>query len=167
MIGQLGGQVDRRRPVGPPDDGDGGRFGVIETESLGAQQGAEDPELGCSPEKKGLRLGQQRAEVGHGSDAQKDQGRKDPRTDPEVDVPDQPALLLDSREGQIDQNGPEADGDEQQRLVLPGDAQIDQQPPHGEHTEISQTQGSKTGGAEKICNDPQDAHLPAPPTGSP
>ena len=71
---------------------------------------------------------------------------------------DQAALRLDAGQGQVDQNGSEADGDEQQWFILPGDTEVDQQPGYGEHSEVSQGQGSETGGGKKIGDDPQDAH---------
>lgn len=77
--GELGRQEDGRRAVRAADDGDGCRLlGGEQAGGDGADEGNEDPELGGRAEQEGLRIGDERPEVGHGPDAHEDQGREYP-----------------------------------------------------------------------------------------
>ena len=99
-----------------------------------AQQRAEDAELRRGSQQHDTRTAQQRAEVGHRADAHEDQQRQEVVLDAGVvDQPQQAIILAHAGEGGVDEETAEADGHQQQRLEVPGDAQIEQHQAHDQH----------------------------------
>jgi hypothetical protein len=93
-----------------------------------AKKGQVDPGLGARSEEDERGVGQKRPEIGQGPEAQKDQGRDHlPLDAVMVESPEQPLVRFHQRrQGQVGEDDAETDGQEQQRFIVPGDGQVDQ-----------------------------------------
>ena len=156
------GDQDGGGTVGGADDTDGG--GVLHIEAQGScqQDGEEDARLGGGAAQKQLGVGQQRAEVDHGSDADKQQNGqglagadahlKEPLDDA-VGLPHPGSHLVnDPRRGQIHQNGTKPHGHEQSGLKSLFNGQPDEQSAHQVHDQLLPGDGQQTF--------PQKFHVP-------
>ena len=104
------------------------------------KQGKEDAELGRRAKEHQPRLFQQRAKIDHGTDADEEQQREQlvghARFKQCRDGAHRIPLRDGTREGQVDQNGTKAHGQQQARLHLFGDGKVDEQrtnAPHHHH----------------------------------
>ena len=108
------------------DDSDGGSIPQIKEEP-GQKQGEKDAELGRRAKEHQPRLFQQRAKIDHGTDADEEQQWEQlvghARFKQCRDRADRIPLRDGTREGQVDQNGTKAHGQQQARLHLFGDGQ--------------------------------------------
>ena len=77
---------DRKIAVGPSAPPmmpmEAASWAVNSPDADGGHEGNEDAELGGSPEQQRFGVGDQGAEIGHGADAEEDQGGKMPRLSP-------------------------------------------------------------------------------------
>jgi hypothetical protein len=110
----------------------------------------EDAELGGCAEEDHERVLEQRREVDHRADRDKDQDREELRGDAGVEQHAQKARLVlqaehgrhaVDRRGQVGQDGAEADRQQQGRLIVLGDRQVDEQAGDGEHNQGAQPFG--------------------------
>ena len=97
----------------------------------GQKQGQEDTELAGRAEQEGRGIGKHRTEIGHGADPDEDEQREELRRDPGVvDDPDEPFVAHDIRQGDVDQDTAETDGDQEQRFAVLLDPQIQKDETH-------------------------------------
>ena len=121
--------VDRRRAVDRADDADRGGLVEREAERQREHQRAEDPELAGGAEQHQPRVLEQRAEVGHRADADEDQQREQLVADAHAGrgCVSMPVGLDERRERQVGEDGAGADRQQQHRLVVLRDRQVDEQ----------------------------------------
>ena len=128
------------------------RGGVGDGEDIAEEKhahgdGEEDTELGGSAEEQHLGVGQQRSEIDHGADTNKQQqgqqliGHGGAEQHIQHTVFRAGLIDLSDRagEGQVDQNGAEAHGQQQSGFHVKADGQEDQQAaddPHYQHTRL-------------------------------
>ena len=154
---QLGGQPDGGGAVRPADDPDGGRHLRREAEHAdGQQERGENAELGRSPQQQGFRVGQKGTEVRHGADAQKDQGGIQAGFYADIQNIQQAAVVDDVRQadlsgnvgvpqlrvvhlrsGQVRKQHAEGDSNQQQRLKLLDQTQIQQATGDDDHHDLA------------------------------
>lgn len=142
--GEVVGHKDGGGTVRRADDGDGGRILDVKAQQGGHTEGEEDAELGRRAEEHQLGVGEQRGEVDHGADAHKEQQREELVGDAGVKQDAERPNLGDPfhhlgnrpRHGKVDQNGAETDGQQQRRLHLLLDAQVDEQCADGPHDNL-------------------------------
>ena len=128
-------------PVAGADDADGHGVELAEPQGQGQQNGQEDAELAGRPQHDDPGVGEQRPEVGHGADADEDQHREDLGADAEVvEEPQRPALGHELGLGDVDEDGAEADGHEQQGLEPLPDSQVEQPRADGHHHHLAEPQ---------------------------
>ena len=143
---QLGGEqrrdVDAGRPVDGADDRDGRRLVQRKADDGGEQQRREDPQLTRGAQHGEDRLRQQGTEVHHRADTDEDEQREQFGLDAElVQQVEHAARLVHRRVRQVAQQHAEADRQQQRRLVLLGDGQVDEDAADGEHHEDSEVEG--------------------------
>lgn len=120
-----------------PDDSDGCGILQIKAHQCGGADGKENTKLGGSAEKEHNGLGEKGTEINHGSDTDKQQNRERfGGLNPYVEQPFNDAVNLsdaghglvdDAGQRKIDENGAEAHGQKQRRLVLLFDCEINEQ----------------------------------------
>ena len=142
--------------------------------SLGAKPSAKAPRNVTSggPQQETLGVGDQRTEVGHGADADEDQTGIDAELDTQIEVVEQAGIrhedvpmhmsaleerrVVEVRIGQVREQHTERDGQQQQRLELMLDGQIEQQERHADHRHIAPPhRGEETGDARRTGEIPQ------------
>ncbi len=113
----------------------------------GSQGRHEDPQLGGRPQQERDGPPQEGTEIGEDSHTQEDEGRKQLGLySLVVDQGDDAAAIgTHVGQGEVGQEGSEADGDEQQGLVFLGYRQVNQDPAHQKHHPISPGQMSEPG----------------------
>ena len=112
------------------DDGDGGRVLQVKAQKGRQAEREEYAELRRRAEDHQLRIGQKRRKVDHCADADEQKQREqlvgDARAEEHIDDAGLCALSDRAGERQVDQNRAEAHGQQQRRLHVLGDGQIDQ-----------------------------------------
>ena len=133
---------DRGRAVRRTDDADGGGVYQLKPEQARHTQREEDAELRRRPEEQHFGVGEQRAEVDHGTDANKEDEREQLVGDAGVKQDAQGALLRPLRNraghGQVYKDDAKAHGQQQRGLHFLFDGQVD----------------------ENCTDNPHDGHLP-------
>ena len=130
LAGEVVGHVDAGGAVRRADDGHGGRVHQGEAQGGSQHQGEEDAELGRRAEQEQPGIAEQGAEVDHGSDADEEQQGKELAGHPGLkEGLDGPGVHT----GQVHQDGPEAHGEQEGRLHLPPDSQVDENAADEEH----------------------------------
>ena len=152
------------------DDPDG--RGILEAEvdpvkhaaeNQGSDQGREDPELRGCAQKNGLGVRQQRAEVGQGTDAQEDEGRKDAQFDPEIEIIEKSSLLEHAALGKVRQDRPDADGQQEQGLEPLVNRQVHEDRADDQHRGVPPREVRDPGLSQKLRESgPQSVHHFAP-----
>ena len=135
---------DRRRTIRRADDADGRRVLDGEAQKGCKAEGEENAELRRRTEEHELRVVQQRLKIDHGPDANEQQQREQLVRDARVEQHVQNADLLHAVDGlrdragqrQIDQNRAEAHRQQQRRLHIPFDRQIDEDPADQPHDRL-------------------------------
>jgi len=155
--GELRGNKDHRRTVAGPDHPDGDGLFFIEPRPEGQAHGQKNTQLSGRTEKQDLGIGQQRGEIRHRPDPDENQQREKFTDDSRLIQGSQdPVVLHDPAQRQVDQETSEADRYQQQRLHAlrhtqpqqhPGARQHDQVRPHpaGHHAPEPLGQRIKTG----------------------
>jgi len=160
-------EVDRRRTVRTADDTD--RTGLLGRESkrIGADEREENTDLRRSSQQKALGIGDQRAEIGHGTHAHEDKAGVYAELHAQVEVVQQSGLrhedvpmdvpsgeelsVIEIGSGEIRQQHAERDGQQQQRLELMFDGQIEQEESHADHDQASPPHvGEKAGDTGRL-----------------
>ena len=154
MRGQLGGDQDGRGAVRAADDADGSRFVGEKAQDQGHAVGQVDAQLSGRAQDQGLGVGDEGTEVRHGADAHEDQAGVDAQLDAEIEVvekttvfgicqngPVDVAALVDLRvvefrARQVGEQHAEGDGEQQQRLELLHDRQIQQHAGDEDHHQL-------------------------------
>ena len=134
MAFQHVGDEDRGRAVRRADDGDGGRIPQLKAEQARHRQREEDAELRRRAEEQQLRIGQQRAEIDHRADADKQQQREKLVRHARLKQGFQHFHRAGVR--QVAQDAAKAHRQQQRRLHLLADSQIDHHAaddPHRDH----------------------------------
>ena len=153
--------------VGPSD-----RTGLLgrEAEGVGSEERGEDTDLGGSAQQEALRVGDQRAEIGHGAHADEDQTGIDTELDTQVEVVEQSGIgdedvpvhmtageelgMVEVGIRKVREQHAEGDGEQQQRLELVLDGQVEQEEGNQDHGRASPAQvGEETrdsGGTREI-----------------
>ena len=120
-----------------------------EGQQEGADKGDEDAELGCCSEKQGLRVGDERSEISHGTDTHEDQDREDTglRVDTRVEQHLDESCVTRRRvdagnvgERDVGQEASEPDGDQKQRLKPFLDCEIQQQEANEDHHQVAEAE---------------------------
>ena len=136
---QLGGHEDGGGAVRRADDGDGGGVLQLEAQQRGQGQGEENAELGRRAEDHQLGIGEQGLEVDHGADAD-EQHQREQLGALNADAEQRLQHMLDAgafhRHRQVDQDGAEAHGQQQRRLHLLGDGQVNQHAADNPHHQV-------------------------------
>ena len=170
--GQHRGEVDGRGTVRTADDADRTALFGRESDRIGAEERHEDADLRRSAQQETLGIGDQRTEIGHGAYAQKDQAGVDAQLDAQVKVVQQARLrdedvpmdmpsgkelgVVEIGAGQVRQQHAECDGQQQQRLELMPDSQIEQEEGDADHHDVSPTHGAeKTGQTGRFAESDQ------------
>ena len=126
------------------DDSDGS--GIVCTEKHGSNtEGKENAKLGRRAKDQQFWIGQQRAEVDHGADSDKQDQREQLVGDPRVEQGRKRALLYPTvhrlvygtGKRNIDQNGTKTQRQQQRRLHIFGNRQVDQQTADGPHDPVT------------------------------
>ena len=152
------GDEDGGRAVRAADDADGRSLLTGKAQPLGAQEGGEDTQLRSSTQQQALRVGDQRTEVGHGTNAQEDQRRINTQLNAHVEHIAQAAVVQDVNPGgvqqnfvahtnkvlhvddvaagQVGQDHTKRDGQQQQRLKAADDGQVQQEAAHHQHNDV-------------------------------
>ena len=115
---QLGCQVNRGRAVSTADDANGCRFLHIEAEHHSACQRNEYADLGSCAEKHGLRVGQQRTEVGHRAYPHENKGRENFILDPKSDGHHDAHFIFKPGIREVGHDAAERDWEQQQRFIF-------------------------------------------------
>ena len=132
------------RSVRSTDDGDGGGILHLKSEKRSQAQCKEDTELGGCTEDHKLRVGKQRSEIDHRSDAYEEEEREEFICDPVIEQ-DGDGAFLDctvhglcdgSGQGQVDQDRAETDRQKQRRFHFLLDGEIDQDPSDDPHDDL-------------------------------
>ena len=156
--GGRGGDEDSGGAVCAADDGDGGRLLLGEVHQTGSGQqtsahvSAEDTELSGSAQQQALGVGDQGCKVGHGADAEEDQRRVDAQLDAHVKHVSQTAVVQDldphgvlqtvtnevlhvndAAAGEVGQDHAEGHGQQDQRLKLFDDSEVEQEAAYADH----------------------------------
>ena len=147
---ELHGEVDARRAVRSPDDGDGRRFLHREAHDHGTEEGDEDAELRRRTEEERDGVGQQGREVRKGSYAHEDDDGVDFMLRAEEDVPQKASVVHDAREGQVDEETAESDGHQQQGLKALAYGEVEHGQRHEEHDDVTAGESGKAGGCENL-----------------
>ena len=148
----------------------------VDSRNVGEQKGSDesckDAELcGCS-QKQGLGVGNERAEVRHGSYAHEDQNREETALDTgiEEDLDESHGALCtcckrgiasgDVGERDVGKHAAHSDGDEQQGLESLLDGQIEEQESHEDHDEVAPAETGSRSSAQsqesvETCGLPQ------------
>jgi len=159
MRRQLHRDEDRHRTVGAPDDADRSRFVDGEAHQLGEDQRDEDAKVGARAENDEPGIGDHGTEIGHGAHTEEDQRRDDQLRHAFEGVMEQPSFLdhIQQRRyrlsawnivrgtGHVDDNAREADADEQQRLIVLRDRQVDHRRTDGDHHHVPESEVDSPG----------------------
>ena len=168
MLGQLVCGEDGRRTVGATDDTDGSRLAQGEAaEGDGAEHGGKYAELRATAKKQGAGVGNQGAEVRHGTHAQEDDGREEFQVDALADVVvetfgrhehtfDAPATVVESLGGDVHRESPQSNRQEQQRFVFFDDCQVHQDETDNPHHDHKRRDACKASVASELDNGVKD-----------
>ena len=121
---------DGGRAVGRGDGGDGGRVVELKADEPGDHEREEHAELRRRAKEHHLRVGEQGAKVDHRADADEQQQREQLRRDAGV-VERLDGLAVHKR--QVDEDRAKAHGEQERRLHLARDGEIDQHAADGDH----------------------------------
>ena len=163
---EAGGQEDRSRTVGTADDTDTTGLSRSEAQRVSPQEGHENTQLRSSTEHETLRVGDQRAEIGHGTDTDEDQTRVDTELHTQIKIIEQSGILNEAspvdmsageqfgmehiRSRQVGQQHTESDREEQQRFELVFDGEVQEQESDENHRYITPSCTCESGLIEKI-----------------
>ena len=116
---------------------------------VSAEERREDADLRGGAEQEALRVGDQRAEIGHRPHADEDQAGVDTQFHTQVEVVEQSGVshenipvdmsvgeklgMVQVRTGQVGEQHAEGDGEQQQRFELVPDSQVEQEECHTDH----------------------------------
>lgn len=143
---QLRRQVNGGGAVRTADDADGGGLLQGKAEKEHPDIGDEDPELGTGADDEGLGIGDERSEIRHGPQPQKDHAGNDlPFHTVFVEGPDQlrRPVLREAHEGdqwEVHQKDSEADGHQQKGFVIFGHRQVKKEEGHRQHDHLFEHQ---------------------------
>ena len=137
MRGKFRRHIDSRRAVTGTDNPDGDSIQLIKADQQRQPQGQKDAELAGRAEQEDFGVFQQRAEVRHCADAdENEQGEKLVGYAHVVNGPQKSFLAHQAGQRDVNQDGPEADGDQQQRLDVLFDAKIQHQASDRNHHRV-------------------------------
>ena len=155
MGSQLCGQEDGGGAVSTTDDTDGCSLGAGKAQQHSAEERGKHAQLGGSAQQQALGVRQQRAEIGHGANAHEDQARVQAGFHADVEDVQQAAfhqnstvtdlvghklipqlLVVQTGSGQVGKQTAESDANQQQRLKLLHDGQIQQHTGDDDHHQI-------------------------------
>ena len=122
---------------------------AMAAQGVGAEERHEDTDLRGGAEQEALRVGDQRAEIGHRPHADEDQAGIDTQFHTQVEVVEQSGIrhenipvdmsvgeklgMVEVRTGQVGEQHAEGDGEQQQRFELVPDSQVEQEECHTDH----------------------------------
>ena len=143
MRRHLGREVDRGRAVRTADDADGACLLCVEAEKHRTEQGDEYTDLcRCAHEERG-RTCNQRTEVRHRADPEKDERREDLVFDTQTDC-GHDAWLLKAVERNVRKDTAECDRTEEQRLEVACKREVEQNETDNNHDEVAAGQTDET-----------------------
>ena len=139
---QLTGQEDRGRAVGAADDTDGTGFGGGEAQRERPHVSGENTDLCGGADQHQLRIRNQCREVGHGTDAEEDQRRVYTFNNAEIEVIQYGTVFVDAdfhtgREWDVTHQDTESDRDEQHRLKVSADGQVEEKQTYADYDQLS------------------------------
>jgi len=142
---ELAGQENRRRSIGAANDADRGGIAEIEVDEIEfvaqrqrTDQGGKDAELCRRPQQRRLRMRQQRTEIRHRPDAEKDQQREEPVADAHVvDDSEETVGTPDVGNRDIREQSAKPNRDQQEGLEAAPNPEIEQQETDRHHHRLA------------------------------
>jgi len=142
---QFGGEVNSGRAVGTTDDTDSCCLRCSEAEDHSACEGYEYADLSCCAQEHGLRVRDERTEVGHSAYAHEDQRREDFVFDTEADGHHDAHFVFESGVREVCHDVAECDWQKKQWFILFCDGEVQKYETYADHNDVFDGEVGKAG----------------------